>query len=93
MAKAKARYTVRVRSSKNGRRFEIKDDYWDSRQNAFVNPNGDFYSTMESMEKVLRAAGDFLQKAQPGKVYQLQTLTYPFGEIDRFSEVPVNWFH
>ena len=93
MKKAKARYTVRVRSFKGGKMFEIKDNYWDSSYNAFVGPAGGFYSTVESVQKILRAAGSFLQEAQPGKVYQLQTLDYPVGGADRFVEVPVNWFH
>lgn len=92
-AKARARYTVRVRSFKGGRMFEIKDGYWDSRRNAFMRSDGSFYSTEECAEKILRAAGSFLQEAQPGKVYQIQTLDYPFGVADRFVEVPVNWFH
>lgn len=93
MAKVRARYTVRVRSFKGGKMFEIKDDYWDSRHNAFVGPAGGFYSTEASVEKIIRAAGNFLQEAQPGKVYELRTLDYPFGVADRFVEVPANWFN
>lgn len=90
---AKARYTVRVHSFKGGRMFEVKDEYWDSRGNAFTKPDGSFYSTKDSLAAVLRAAGSFLKEAQPGKVYQIQTLDYPFGTADRFVEVPENWFY
>lgn len=93
MKNAKARYTVKVSSYKGGRMFRLVDEYWDSRGNAFTKPDGSFYSTEESTEKILRAAGSFLQEAQPGKVYQLQTLDYPFGVADRFVEVPVHWFN
>lgn len=90
---AKARYTVRVRGYKGGRMFEVKDDYWDSRSMAFTDSTGAFYSTSDVTEKILQAAGGFLKEAQPGKVYQLQTLDYPFGVADRFVEVPANWFN
>lgn len=89
---AKARYTVRVRGYKGGRMLEVKDDYWDSRSTAFTDSSGAFYSTSEGTAKVLQAAKGFLNEAQPGKVYQLQTLDYPFGAADRFVEVPANWF-
>lgn len=93
MEKAKARYTVRVRSFKGGRMYEIKDEHWDSRKTAFTKPDGSFYSTEDSVARVLRAAGDFLLESQPGRVYQIKTLDYPFGIADRFTEVPANWFH
>lgn len=93
MKKAKARYTVRVRSYKGGKMFEIKDEYWDSKNNAFTKPDGAFYSTEDSVAAVLQEAGNFLKEAEPGKVYQLKTTAFPFGVADQVSEVPTHWFH
>lgn len=93
MKTKKERYTVRVRSYKGGRMFEIKDDYWDSRCMAFTKPDGAFYSTERLAASIVGGVPGFLQEAKPGKVYQLETGDYPFGVPDSFVEVPANWFH
>ncbi len=91
--KAKARYTVFIRGYRGGRMYEIKDEYWDSRENAFSKADGTFYSTNPGAEKVLREVPEFLSTAKVGFCYQLKTADFPFGALTEFTEVPAFWIN
>ena len=77
MAKAYARYTVKVGSFKGGKRFDVTDNQFDSHDYAFSKPDGSIYSyspvAVDFVGRVLGMDESMVEMLQPGKCYRIMT--------------------
>ncbi len=96
MAKAYARYTVKVGSFKGGKRFDVKDNQFGSHDYAFSKPDGSIYSyspvAEDFVNRVLGMDESMVEMLQPGKCYRVMT-DGVFGGLLEIWEVPASWYN